>query len=79
LLLFAEGFSVQTALLFAFILVSIATLGDLFESQFKRELRVKDTANDIPGFGGTMDMIDSVLWALPAAYWFIVVAGIVQP
>jgi phosphatidate cytidylyltransferase len=79
LLLCAEGFGFFSAVCFCLLLVSIATLGDLFESQFKRELRVKDTANDIPGFGGTMDMIDSVLWALPVAYWFIVFSGIAQP
>ena len=67
-----EGFNFLSALGLSILLVSIATLGDLFESHFKRELRVKDTANDIPGFGGTMDMIDSILWALPVTYWAII-------
>ena len=59
-------------------LVSVGTVGDLFESQFKRELNVKDTANDIPGFGGTMDMIDSVLWVLPATYYLVFMLDILK-
>jgi CDP-diglyceride synthetase len=71
-----EGFGFLSSLLICILLVTIASLGDLFESQFKRELNVKDTANDIPGFGGTMDMIDSILWVLPLTYWFVVLTGI---
>ena len=70
------GFDFFKSLVMVLGLVSVATVGDLFESQFKRELDVKDTANDIPGFGGTMDMIDSVLWVMPASYYLVVLLGI---
>lgn len=45
-------------------LVICATLGDLVESQFKRELGIKDMSRMIPGHGGLMDRLDGML---PAA------------
>ncbi|MFH0410809.1 phosphatidate cytidylyltransferase [Corynebacterium sp. L4756] len=45
-------------------LVVCATLGDLVESQFKRELGIKDMSQILPGHGGLMDRLDGML---PAA------------
>ena len=46
-------------------------LGDLAESLIKRDGQAKDAAQSIPGFGGLLDVIDSVLFAAPVAYlWF---------
>ena len=45
-------------------LVFCATLGDLVESQFKRELGIKDMSRILPGHGGLMDRLDGML---PAA------------
>lgn len=42
-------------------LVICATLGDLLESQFKRELGIKDMSNILPGHGGIMDRLDGML------------------
>lgn len=70
------GVGLFFSLLLCVTIVTVATLGDLFESQFKRELDLKDTANDIPGFGGTLDMIDSILWSMPAAFWLCWACGV---
>ena len=49
--------------------VAIAsTLGDLTESLLKRDLKVKDMSNLLPGHGGLMDRLDSILLAAPVAY-----------
>lgn len=46
-------------------------LGDLAESLIKRDCQTKDASHTIPGFGGILDVIDSVLLAAPVGYlWF---------
>jgi len=45
--------------------------GDLAESLLKRDCQTKDASQNIPGFGGLLDVVDSVLFAAPVAYlWF---------
>jgi phosphatidate cytidylyltransferase len=53
---------------FGLVLSVSATLGDLAESMIKRDLGVKDMSDLLPGHGGLMDRLDSILFALPPAY-----------
>ncbi len=59
-------------LLFAGIVLSVlGQLGDLSESLLKRDCNVKDSSNLIPGIGGILDLIDSLLFTAPVFYFYI--------
>lgn len=56
---------------FGLVIGVAGVLGDLAESLIKRDAQIKDASASIPGFGGLLDVIDSVLFAAPVAYfWF---------
>ncbi|MHC5542519.1 phosphatidate cytidylyltransferase, partial [Singulisphaera rosea] len=56
---------------FGMIVGSAAQLGDLMESMIKRDCSRKDASAAVPGYGGVLDVLDSLLFGGPIAfaYW----------
>ncbi len=66
-----SDFSTLNWLIIAVIVSIIGTIGDLVESKFKRQANIKDSGNIMPGHGGILDRLDSLLFAAPFVYLYI--------
>jgi phosphatidate cytidylyltransferase len=57
-------------IILALIIGVFGTLGDLIESKFKRNAGVKDSGTIMPGHGGFLDRLDSIIFVAPFIYLF---------
>lgn len=68
---FAETYSFLHLAALGAVIGALAQLGDLSESLMKRDCGIKDSAAVIPGIGGVLDLIDSLLFTAPVFYFYI--------
>ena len=69
--LYLPNFSFAHLLILGFLLGILAQMGDLAESLIKRDCDAKDAGNNISGFGGMLDIIDSLLFTTPIFYCYV--------
>ncbi|MBT4922567.1 MAG: phosphatidate cytidylyltransferase [Rickettsiales bacterium] len=70
---FIDNINLIPFLLLSAFLSVVAQMGDLFESKLKRLYGVKDASDLIPGHGGLLDRVDSLLFVAPAASLLFIV------
>jgi phosphatidate cytidylyltransferase len=69
--LYSPELSFTSWLILSIIVSTLGTIGDLIESKFKRQAQVKDSGNIMPGHGGMLDRLDSIIFAAPFIYLFL--------
>jgi len=69
---FFPQLTLADALITAVAIGILGQTGDLFESMLKRSFGVKDSGCCIPGHGGVLDRLDSIIFAAPAMYYYVI-------
>ncbi len=68
---YIDFLSMTQAVIIALTVSIFGTLGDLVESKFKRQVNIKDSGTIMPGHGGLLDRLDSLLFVSPFVYLYI--------
>jgi phosphatidate cytidylyltransferase len=74
-----QALSFMDSIILGLLLPLISVVGDLAESVVKRDASIKDSGHTIPGIGGALDLIDSILFTAPVLYFYLQFMGPVQP
>lgn len=67
------GAPIWAAIVFGLAMVITGTLGDLVESMVKRDIGIKDMSGYLPGHGGVLDRVDSIMFSAPMAWLLLYV------
>jgi len=67
-ILFKDLVSIQTLIIFIFLISLISQTGDILISLLKRTAKLKDTGNILPGHGGLLDRFDGLFFAIPLGF-----------
>jgi phosphatidate cytidylyltransferase len=76
---FVPELSLQDALVLGLLLTGAGLLGDLWESAIKRRMGVKDSGSVLPGHGGMLDRLDSLLFTAPTFYYYVTCVRGISP
>jgi phosphatidate cytidylyltransferase len=74
-----QAISFADSIILGLLLPLVSVVGDLAESVVKRDASIKDSGRSIPGIGGALDLIDSILFTAPVLYFYLQFTAPVQP
>lgn len=74
-----QALSLSSSIILGLLLPLVSVVGDLAESVVKRDASIKDSGHSIPGIGGALDLIDSILFTAPVLYFYLQFTAPAQP